>query len=262
MPANRDLTDRLHISTVARDRGADLARAWGVGLEVADFCTAADMDDLGRYLPPVLSAVEGVPRLTFHFPYSELCPAAIDPLVVEVTRRRYEQAFDLAYNRLGIRRMVVHSGFIPTVYFPEWFVPHSIDFWRAFLSDKPDDVVFCYENVMEDGPQLPVSVVEGVDDPRLGLCLDVGHANSQASEVPWEEWLDACAPRLAHVHLHNNHGGWDLHNPLDDGTLPMEELIGRVVERCPDATFALELFELGSSLEWLADLGFLRRPKG
>lgn len=51
-----------------------------------------------------------------------------------------------------------------------------------------------------------------VDDPRLRLCLDVGHANSNASNVPVSEWIDCCAPYLSHVHLHNNEG-----DPEGDG---------------------------------------------
>ncbi len=54
----------------------------------------------------------------------------------------------------------------------------------------------------------------GVDDPRFGLCLDVGHANTRVSETPPLDWIAPMAPWLRHVHLHNNDGDWDLHDAL------------------------------------------------
>ena len=64
-----------------------------------------------------------------------------------------------------------------------------------------------------------------VDDPRLRLCLDVGHANAELSHTPVMEWVEACGPYLRHLHLHNNAGGWDLHDPLERGTVPMEAVL-------------------------------------
>jgi sugar phosphate isomerase/epimerase len=254
-----DISDRLFVSTMADERGAAIARTYGLGLEEADFCYAPDMDDLPHTLPPVREAMRGVERFTFHMPYSELTPAAVDPLVLDVTRRRYQQAFELAYGLLGIKRIIVHSGYTPRVYFKEWFVPRSVEFWKSFLSDKPSDVLFCLENVMEDEPQLDYDVVDGVGDSRLRLCLDVGHANSLVSNVPWQTWLEADAPLLAHFHLHNNNGDQDLHNPLGDGALPMRDLLLRAIELCPEATFTMELRQPQSSIDWLIENGFLSR---
>ena len=162
-----------------------------------------------------------------------------------------------AAQKLGIRQVVFHGGFIPHVYFPEWYVEQSVLFWRDFLQEVPPDFVLALENVMEPSPDTLVSIAVGVDDPRLGLCLDVGHANTCVSRTPPPDWIAPMAPYLRHVHLHNNRGQEDLHAPLDEGTVPMGEIIGAVLEQAPRATFTIENQDALPSLRWLAQQGYI-----
>lgn len=244
------LWDRLYLSGVD-SRAAELARENGLGLEIAAFCYAPNLED-----PAVLSAVRsdmaGLDRFWFHAPFAELAPCAIDPLVRQVTEKRYRQAADMA-RELGIRRLVIHGGFVPQVYFPEWYVEQSVLFWREFLRQLPQDMTIALENVMEPQPRLLAEIARQVDDPRLGLCLDVGHANTFVSRVPPLEWVAPMAPWLRHVHLHNNAGHDDLHDPLGQGTLAMEQVLDTILELCPAATFTLENQDCGPSLAWLRE---------
>ena len=73
---------------------------------------------------------------------------------------------------------------MPQVYFPEWYVEQSVLFWREFLRQLPQDMTVALENVMEPQPRLLAEIARQVDDPRLGLCLDIGHANTFVSRVP------------------------------------------------------------------------------
>lgn len=244
--------DRLYISTIADD-ARELALADGLGLEIADFCTAYNMDLLFEETDKaVREKMDGVSRFIFHCAYNELCPAAIDPLVREHTARRYAQALDLAA-RYGIRKAVIHTGFIPLVYFPEWFIPESVKFWREFLASAPADVTICLENVMEPGPAIQTEIARQVDDPRLRLCLDVGHAATGISRTPVPDWIDAMAPYLAHVHIHNNDGDADLHSPLGDGVLDMNAVLHRIEELCPSATYTIENISSRDSIRWLRE---------
>ena len=88
------LWNRLYLSGID-GRAADLARENGLGLEIAAFCYAPNLED-----PAVLSAVRadmaGLHRFWLHAPFAELCPCAIDPLVRQVTEKRYRQAADMA----------------------------------------------------------------------------------------------------------------------------------------------------------------------
>jgi len=359
-----------------------LAKAGGFGYEVTDFCWAPQLENqtvlekarrecaaLNRRTsrtigdatvgsPAQMDASSFVPddsgsssALWFHAPFAELIPCAIDPLVREIAKKRYLQSVALAQS-LGINRIVIHGGFIPTVYFPEWYIAESVKFWKEFLLELDASVVepavfqmnrvfpieggsapssgrennlpvfagrennlpvsagdednptvstgdednptvsagdednptvstgdednptvstgdednptvsarkksiqIALENVMEPEPGMLVDIVRGVGDPRLGLCLDVGHANSNVSSIPVMDWVEAFAPYMFHVHLHNNLGDHDLHSPLGEGTIPMEVVLDRLLKT--DATFTIENQNCKPSIDWLREKGYL-----
>ena len=249
----RSLKDKLYLSGMD-GQAAALARRWGAGYEITAFCYAP-MLDTPETARQVRRDMEGVDRFWFHAPFAELTPCAIDPLVRQVTEKRYRQAADMA-RELGVRRLVIHGGFVPQVYFPEWYVEQSVLFWRELLAELPPDMTVALENVMEPQPRLLAETARQVDDPRLGLCLDIGHANTFVSRVPPLEWVAPMAPWLRHVHLHNNLGQEDLHDPLGRGSIPMEQVLDTILELCPAATFTLENQDCGPSLVWLREHGY------
>jgi sugar phosphate isomerase/epimerase len=79
--------------------------------------------------------------------------------------------------------------------------------------------------------------------PKLGLHLDIGHANLMVPRSTTEEILDRYGNRLRHVHLHDNRGGnADLHLPLGAGVVDVPAAI-RALKRCGfDGTITLEVF--------------------
>ena len=67
---------------------------------------------------------------------------------VENILLRLLQAAETA-SSLGVTRMVCHGGFIPHVYFPEWYVEQSVLFWRALLDKLPKGMTLALENGMD-----------------------------------------------------------------------------------------------------------------
>ena len=248
------LQEKLHISGMD-SRAPSLARRWRLGCEDITFSYAPMLDDPAA-LPQAANRVAGLSRLWLHAPFAELIPCAIDPLVRETALRRFRQTIRTA-RMLGVKRIVVHGGYIPLVYFPEWYVEQSAVFWKELLADVPPDMVLAVENVMEPGPDMLVQIAQAVADPRLGLCLDVGHANTSVSRTPPMEWIGPMAPWLKHVHLHNNRGDWDLHDPLGQGDIPMAQVLDTLLDVCPAATYTIENQDCAPSLTWLAEQGYL-----
>ena len=248
------LRERLFISTVD-EKAAELARGLDLGLELADFCTAMDLDQPEREKREAAMArkMQGLSRFVLHAPFCELTPCAVDPLIGEVSRRRYRQAAELALAR-GVKRMVVHSGFIPNVYDPRWYLGQAPRFWRDLLADEPADFQLLLENVLDTDPQLLPKTVEAVGDPRLGLCLDIGHATVYAERPP-QEWIEAFLPYLRHVHLHDNDGLCDCHLPLGEGTLPLRQWLDPLEQVRP--TYTLENMDAAPSVRWLERQGLL-----
>ena len=150
-----------------------------------------------------------------HGPFTDLCPAAFDHRFSELARDRFDQAA-AGTLRLGLNRMVVHTGFIPVIFDPKWHLEHSVKFWWDFINQQPEDFRLYIENVMDDEPYLLLNLVKEIDDPRVRICLDVGHVNA-VSQVPVTEWIRQLGPWIGHFHLHNNDGKHDLHSPLLGG---------------------------------------------
>ena len=241
----------LYVSSIGEDC-CEAAREFGLGIELAQFCTAARLDGAPAepWEIPVERCLSAADRFVLHGPFNELTPAAIDPLVLDVTKKRYRQAIKKAY-AMGTQKLVLHAGFLPLVYYPEWFIDRSAAVWRELLCEIPDGMTVCLENVLEPEPQLLTAIMEAVHDSRLRICLDLGHANTCASEIPPEDWLRACAPYLSHVHLHNNQGGRDLHAALFDGVMDIAGLLSLLEALSPQATCTLELTQDRPSLDWL-----------
>ena len=230
--------EQIYLSTVD-PRAGELARELGLGVEIAEYCTAWNMD---REYPQtderLRGALAGNPRRILHGPFNELFPCAIDPEARNLAARRYRQAIALARD-YGADKVVIHAGFNPWLYYPVWFREQSAVFWREFLAEEPG-VEIVLENVLEQEPEWMTEILRAVDSPRLRLCLDVGHVNAY-SPVDTAQWLRRCAPWISHFHLHNNNGTRDAHDPLFRGSIPMEELLTLAGELCPEATFTLEL---------------------
>ena len=247
---------KLLFATTAED-APQAARRFGLGIELSDFGYAPNMDppQFDEKGPAAREKLRAAERHVFHAPFGEMSPASVDPLVLEVVYRRLGQGAELA-RTLGIRRMVVHSGYIPRVYFKVWQHDRSVEFWKRFMAGQPEDFCIMVENVMDDTPEMIPDIVRDVNDPRVGICLDVGHVNV-TSRVPIREWIDAAAPYLTHVHLHNNDGITDLHDHPARGTLDIPWIMDYVNRLCPAATMTFEVMHAMETGQWLEENGFL-----
>lgn len=231
--------EQVYLSTIDPSAG-DVARELGLGIEIASFCTAMNMDDLLQQTEESLAPMlEGVARRTFHGPFNELFPCAIDPKARTLALERYLQGMALA-RQYGADKYILHGGFHPYIYYPVWYVEQSIAFWQAFVPQIPEGMTVCLENVLEPEPEMLLQIVEAVNSPRLRLCLDIGHANAYSS-VSVFRWLEQWGNRISHFHIHNNDGTADAHQPLGEGTIPMAELLRKAEALCPEATYTLEL---------------------
>ena len=240
--------EKIYLSTIASDAPL-FARQYGFGLEIAEYSTAWNIDRRFELTDPrVKESLKGISRSILHAPVNELFPCAVDEKARELAAFRYRQAIDLAKS-YGSRKIVIHGGYTPWFYHPAWYVSQSITFWKSFLKENPD-VNIVLENVLETTPDLIVDILDGVNDPRLRMCFDVGHINAY-SYVPILDWLEACAPWVGHIHINNNDGREDGHKGLNEGSVPMKEVLRRIDALCPEATVTLEMTEVKPSLEWL-----------
>jgi sugar phosphate isomerase/epimerase len=60
-------------------------------------------------------------------------------------------------------------------------------------------------------------ILAAIDQPHLGIALDVGHAHLRGGDPAAA--ARRLAPHLRHVHLHDNHGARDEHLPPGQGSI-------------------------------------------
>ena len=255
------MTRQIYLSTFSHMATREIS-SYGIGIEYNQFCISKWLDDdaiddtldrmRGQAVKCGIDLEEDREKAIVHGPFCEIAPASFDHLFRELAMKRLDQAA-AGTMKLGLRRMVVHTGYVPQIFYPEWHIKESIGFWQSFLRDKPDDFNVYLENVMDEEPEMLSEIVVGVDDPRMRICLDVGHVNV-CSDTGVVRWIEKIGPLIAHFHLHNNDGKNDLHAPLTEGTIDMDEVLRAIDDFCPeDATLTIESRKCHESIRWLLD---------
>ena len=105
-------------------------------------------------------------------------------------------------------------------------------------------VPLALENMPEDNWVFLETILKEYPADVVGLCYDSGHGNISWSETPpiGLEKIEAHKERLFALHLHDNDGRGDQHQPPFFGTIDWERLI-RIVDASPSCVRPLN-FEL------------------
>ena len=220
-----------------------------------DSATPAQLEELGdRFHCRGLS-------LTVHAPFNDLNPGALEPLVADVTERRLRQTFEAA-NRLGAELVVVHPGYDPWRYgfAPVLWLERCLRFWPPLLEEAERlGCRIALENVFDQAVDPLAELLERLDVPHLGHCLDIGHWQLfVGGEIG--AWLDRLGERLFHVHLHDNRGKRDDHLPLGDGVIDFGGLFRQLKERRLLPSMTLETRSRSAALKSISALQEMRCP--
>lgn len=180
----------------------------------------------------ILDKLTHSPRITIHAPFMDLNPGAVDSRVLEATRARFHQAFDVA-EVLKPVNIVFHSGY------EKWKYDHDVDLWlQSSLSFWPEfikraesiDIMLAIENIFEDEPGSLLQLMKALNSKRTGICFDAGHCNI-FTKVPLSKWLEMLGPYIIETHLHDNNGDFDSHFALGEGNIDFQAVVDALSER-------------------------------
>jgi sugar phosphate isomerase/epimerase len=181
------------------------------------------------YLHMIRYSLDYRPRLTFHAPFLDLAPGAVDSLVRNITIKRFEQTLHAA-EILNPVAVVFHSGY------EKWKFALDINFWleKSLETWKPLNERFrnagckiAIENIFEDEPSNLRLLMEAMNSDNFGVCFDTGHCNMFTS-VPLDRWIDELGPYIIELHLHDNDKSADQHLPPGDGNFDFDRLFNRL----------------------------------
>ncbi len=256
-----NLKDRLYVATF-QNNAVEVAKKYGIGIEYNHTCISEWLDSSYRekLLADMRSDFDkaGHKTAVLHGPFTEIHPAAIDYRARLAGRARLEEAYEVC-EALGVKSMVVHTGWLPFIYFKNWQAEKAAEFFQDFMKDKPSDFRIYVENVLEDEPYMMKDMMEQIDDPRISICLDIGHAQATTpKDISVEKWIEVLGPYIGHFHLHNNDGTGDDHEDFETGLLDITSIFRCIEEHCAcDVTFTIEARECEACAKWLKDRGYI-----
>lgn len=272
----------MPLSWIADDRSwLDKMTAMGIRPELG--LDARAMDEQGeawhRDVAAELHRALGAdgPVCSIHLPFIDLVPGSPDAHMRRASLERLVRALDLAA-LYQPALCIAHAAFSPVMYADQedaW-LDASAATWQALHAARPDHPPVFLENVFETDPMLLTRLAERLPAQRFGLCLDVGHWHSfgNGCAAPMDtggpaadltRWLDAFAPHLGHLHLHDNDGSFDQHLGLGRGIIPLETLFQGLAQRGLSPSATLEPHseaDFRASLAWLDDRPGLLAPPG
>jgi len=153
---------------------------------------------------------------------------------------------------LGIRNMVIHSGFLADYKYPDdelaYFKANEPFFSSLIPAMEENNVNILFENTTykhcRNGCYFPIyakdlnAFVEFMNHPLFGAAWDVGHAHMDS--------IDHCAEimslgkNLKAIHVHDNNALTDQHLAPFLGTLDYDSLMQGLIKSGYDGYFTLE----------------------
>ena len=180
-------------------------------------------------------------KITFHAPFMDLRPGALDDKIRQISLDRIKQAFDLApyFHPLKI---VCHPAFDERYYVDcdDLWLESSIKTWKGLIALAKDaKTIIALENVYEKDPHILRRLFDALSSDSICFCLDTGHFNV-FSYTPLNIWMQELGKYLGHLHLHDNHGKTDEHLPVGCGSFPFAELFQTIRAIGAKPTMTLE----------------------
>lgn len=180
-------------------------------------------------------------KITFHAPFMDLRPGALDDTIRQTSIDRIKQVFDLApyFNPLKI---TCHASFDDRYYVfsDDLWLEYSVQTWKELIRVAQDiNTVIALENVYEKNPDILRRLFDALSSDRICFCFDTGHFNAFSHE-PLSVWMKKLGKCLGHMHLHDNFGKLDEHLPVGYGTFPFEELFRTLKKIKAKPTVTLE----------------------
>ena len=207
-----------HLPFKLVDKHLNFVREHKLNLEI--FFTNKGFDDItDSDVIALKDKFDHNPRLSFHAPFMDLSPGAVDAAVRKATMQRFSRTLDFA-EILKAKVIVFHSGY------ERWKYAHNTDIWLEQslktwmpINERAIDigVKVAIENVFEDEPANLTLLAKEMDSPNFGLCFDTGHFNLFAKPT-LPEWLQAIKPYIISAHLHDNNTHADEHIIPGEGT--------------------------------------------
>lgn len=182
-----------------------------------------------------------------HAPNCKICGGDTQREIL-ATQRSIE-----ACGMLGIKNMVIHSGFLTGFTYPDDMPAYcraNEPFFRALIpAMEKHGVSILFENTTEKhcrgGYFFPIyardlnEMITYMDHPLFGAAWDVGHANMD--DIDHAAEMQALGGNLQAIHVHDNYGDKDLHLLPFMGSTDYDNIMHGLIDTHFPGYFTLEI---------------------
>jgi sugar phosphate isomerase/epimerase len=197
-----------------------------------------------------VTVADWIPQLleikdTYGVSYLAHYPNEDNPFDVEVLKNKFlpriKTLMDLS-KQLDITKATLHF-WIDQRWAPPNLIPGKLELLSRIVSYGAEyGVTVCIENLSEraDSFQRAFDAI-----PDLKMTLDIGHDQLLSSKNTSHRFIENHFLRIAHIHVHDNHGGTsvkdDLHLALGDGVVDYPAIISSLLNKGYDSTITMEV---------------------
>ena len=239
-----------------------LAEEYGFGFEYNDFFNPDILDDIDalnniidrykRFQLPEITTVHGA--------FLDVTIFSQDKHIRLVSEKRIHQSIKAAA-AIGAKGVVFHTNYTPMIntksYVNGWIADNTT-FWSKTLEEYPNIEIYI-ENMFDRKPDLIVKLAENLSNfPNFGICYDYAHASVFGDDI--DEWTEAVAPYVKHMHINDNDLKDDLHLAVGDGKIDWQKFCNSYNKHFSDCSVLIETSSIERqqrSAEFLRKLALL-----
>ena len=191
-----------------------------------------------------------------HGAYIDVNPFSADRDFALLSQKRVHESCSMAV-RVRASNIVFHCSCFP--FLRGDYLVRFAELAASFYTDiaRQYNLHIFLENSFDLDPD-PLSAIMNLADKRyVNCCLDIGHANY--SRIPPEKWFEALGSRIGYLHLSDNHGSFDEHLPLGEGSIPwktMDRLFRDLNKKIPVTLETVNLESTERSMRFLEEHGY------
>lgn len=173
--------------------------------------------------------------LGFHLPVTGFNPASVD----ESTETIWAKCLSIM-EVIDVNYVLLHPGTNTSI---QAGIESTALFIKKMLRDLPEMIKIVIENIpYKEGSigtsiEELISIIDHVNDDRVGIMLDTGHCYMNAQEHFLKE-CEKAFPYLYGLHINDNHGQHDEHLQIGEGVIPFKQFFLRLGKR--DIEYVLE----------------------
>ncbi len=240
------------------DKYLELSKKYNLGFEYNEFFIPSILDDEKR-LNEIIDEYKKLNRSndTLHGVFFDITLDSQDEKIKNISYERVRESMVIA-SKLKCKGVIFHTNYITWMkdepYRNRWVELNA----KAYLEliEEFKDLEIYVENMFDLDPYLLRRLMERINHPRIGVCLDIAHAS--ISGVAIKEWFDNLKPYIKHLHINDNDKKVDSHQELGKGLIDYNEAYKYIKELDSKTTILIEISDYDktvNSIKYLKDGG-------